>query len=84
VHADRGQRLSDFVELEGFDDGDDEFHGSVSLPRAIDNPGVPDLPFAKSGIFLCKWHKNVAHQMKKHREVPPDCCPRYRLTRIFA
>jgi hypothetical protein len=28
VDPDRGERLAHLVELEGFDDGDDEFHGS--------------------------------------------------------
>jgi hypothetical protein len=32
VDADRRQRLADFIELEGFDDRDDEFHGQAYSP----------------------------------------------------
>ena len=38
LHADRGQRLAHFVELEGLDDGGDEFHGFLRfclMPGAV-------------------------------------------------
>src|SRR6185437_2804930 len=33
----------------------------------FDNPATPDLLRAKSGIFLCKWHKKLADQTKNIR-----------------
>jgi hypothetical protein len=32
VNADRRERLTDLIELEGFDDRDDEFHGQAYSP----------------------------------------------------
>jgi hypothetical protein len=70
VDADGGERLADFVELEGFDNGDNELHVQAFISQ-IPNSGravicVPD----KSGIFLCEWHKNFAGGSEKQLPEP--------------
>jgi len=52
----RGQSLAHLVELERFDDGDDEFHDQA-IPLSFSDGGIPS---PKSGIFLCNWDKKVA------------------------
>jgi hypothetical protein len=47
VDPDRGQRLTDLIELEGFDDRDDEFHGQACFPGCA----APYVPGAAS-----IWH----------------------------
>jgi hypothetical protein len=44
VHADRCQRVTDLIELEGFDDRDDEFHGSPSI--------FPEFPAGRARTML--------------------------------
>src|SRR3979411_2648670 len=58
MHANAGQRLAHLVELEGFDDGNNELHGRPSLWSR--NMGGRFIGVPKSGSFLCKWHKKVA------------------------
>jgi hypothetical protein len=47
VDADRRQGLADLIELEGFDDRDDEFHGQAYSPGCA----APYVPGAAS-----IWH----------------------------
>jgi hypothetical protein len=60
MDADGGQRLADFVKLEGFDYGDNELHVQAFISQ-IPNSGraVICVPY-KSGIFLREWHKKFA------------------------
>jgi hypothetical protein len=66
VDPDGRQRLAHLVQLEGFDDCDDEFHGQafISLGYSLWRVRLGDRPavrcLSKSGIFLCKWHKKLA------------------------
>jgi hypothetical protein len=80
VHADRGKRLAHFVQLEGFDDGDNELHGQAFISgfrKVASRPNLRPGPIRhgqvsvyKSGIFRCEWHKKFAGPTEKRRETP--------------
>jgi hypothetical protein len=61
VDADGGQRLADFVKLEGFDNGDNELHVQAFISFEYRSAQRP----RNTGIFLSKWHKKITGKTEK-------------------
>ncbi|MHC2497738.1 hypothetical protein ACVI8K_004654 [Bradyrhizobium barranii subsp. barranii] len=60
--ADRGQRLADFIELEGFDDRDDEFHGQAY------SPGMRHAVCPRRSVNLASFRANGIKNLQTEAE----------------
>src|ERR1700738_4130066 len=68
VHTDGRQRLADLVQLEGFDDRDDEFHGrAFVLRRFADWQAQPASPKPNLASFRANGTKNLQARRKTFR-----------------
>jgi hypothetical protein len=62
VDADCRQRLADFIELEGFDDRDDEFHGQAC------SPGMRNAVCPRRSVNLASFGANGIKMLQVEAE----------------